>query len=142
MTAELKAIHFHDLYPTYTLHDLVSHPAIIMLPYSVMSYKLTEFYALSIPIFVPSPKFYRNNSGLRGVNFINILWAAFSLINFLTSIKRETINNTTQCAKDCGPYNRACEYGRAHLNVYAGSAMFVRSRSYKTFFSSFSFFRC
>jgi len=105
-----------------------------------MSYKLTEFYALSIPIFVPSPKFYRNNSGLRGVNFINILWAAFSLINFLTSIKRETINNTTQCAKDCGPYNRACEYGRTHLHMYAGSAMFVRSRSYKTFFLRFLFF--
>jgi hypothetical protein len=96
LTAELKAIHFHDLYPTYTLHDLVSHRAIIMLPYSIMSYKLTEFYALSIPLFVPSPKFYRNNNGLQGVNFINILCAAFASINLLTTIKRKTNNNTTK----------------------------------------------
>ena len=61
---EMKAVKYHDLYPTYTLLDLVSHRAIIMLPYSVMSYKLTEFYTLAIPLFVPSLKFYRNIGGL------------------------------------------------------------------------------
>ena len=29
-----------------------------------MSYKNTEFYSLSIPMFVPSPKFFANNGGL------------------------------------------------------------------------------
>jgi hypothetical protein len=42
-----------------------------MLPYSVMSYKLTEFYALAIPLFVPSPRFYINHidpdSKTRGI---------------------------------------------------------------------------
>ncbi len=61
---EMKSVNYKDLYPTYTLQDLVSHRAIIMLPYSVMSYKLTEFYSLSIPLFVPSPKFYLNNNGM------------------------------------------------------------------------------
>jgi hypothetical protein len=61
---EMKAVYYKDIYPTYTLQDLVSHRAIIMLPYSVMSYKLTEFYSLSIPLFVPSPKFYLKNNGM------------------------------------------------------------------------------
>ena len=61
---EMKAVHYKDLYPTYTLQDLVSHRAIIMLPYSVMSYKLTEFYSLAIPLFAPSPKFFLNNNGI------------------------------------------------------------------------------
>jgi len=29
-----------------------------MLPYSVMSYRLTELFSLAIPIFIPSPMFY------------------------------------------------------------------------------------
>ncbi len=61
---EMKAVKFHDFYQRFTLSDLVSHRAIIMLPYSVMSYKLTEFYALGIPLFVPSLKFYRDIGGL------------------------------------------------------------------------------
>jgi len=64
LQSEMKAVYYKDLYPTYTLEDLVSHRAIIMLPYSVMSYKLTEFYSLAIPLFVPSPKFYLNNKGI------------------------------------------------------------------------------
>ena len=48
----------------YKLEDLVSHPAIIFFPYSVMSYKNTEFYSLSVPMFVPSPKFFASKDGL------------------------------------------------------------------------------
>jgi hypothetical protein len=55
---EMIAEWVYTLYPFYTIEDLVSHPAVIMLPYSVMSYRFTELYALAIPIFVPSPKFY------------------------------------------------------------------------------------
>jgi len=43
----------------------------IWLPYSVMAYKLTEFYALSVPMFVPSPKFYLKNDGLGDDRVLN-----------------------------------------------------------------------
>ena len=61
---ELKAVLVHDLYTFYSLENLASHRAIIFLPYSVMSYKLTELYSLSIPMFVPSPRFLARNKGL------------------------------------------------------------------------------
>ena len=57
---EYMAERVYDVYSFYTVKDLASHPAIIMLPYSVMSYRLTELYALGIPLFMPSPKFFLN----------------------------------------------------------------------------------
>ena len=60
LAPEYKAVRVYDLYNFYTLQDLTCHPAVIMLPYSVMSYRLTELYALGIPLFIPSPKFYQN----------------------------------------------------------------------------------
>ena len=33
--------------------------AIVYKPYSVMSYTLTEFYSLNIPLFMPSPTYFR-----------------------------------------------------------------------------------
>ena len=54
----------HSLYGHYMLSDLVKHPAIVYMPYSVMSYKLTEFYSLAIPLFMPSMKFLKNHNGL------------------------------------------------------------------------------
>jgi len=59
---DLKPV--REVYRKYVLSDLVSHPAIVLLPYSVMSYKLTEFYSLGIPLFVPSPRYFRQNGGL------------------------------------------------------------------------------
>jgi len=50
----------HRLYQRYQLSDLVNHPAVVFLPYSVMSYKLTEIYSLCIPLFMPSMTFIRN----------------------------------------------------------------------------------
>ena len=61
---EFKAERAYDLYKFYTVKDLTSHPAVIMLPYSVMSYRLTELYALSIPLFMPSPKFFLKSNGI------------------------------------------------------------------------------
>lgn len=80
----------YGLYPEYTLDDLISHPGregylvevthfsaipmvyfsrmplpgIVFKPYSVMCYKLTEFYSMGIPLFVPSPRYFRDNGGL------------------------------------------------------------------------------
>ena len=56
---EFNLVSIHKLYETYELSDLVSHRAIVYCAYSVMSYKLTEFYSLSIPLFMPSMKFYQ-----------------------------------------------------------------------------------
>ena len=50
----------HELYGHYQLSDLVHHRAAVLIAYSVMSYKLTEYYSLAIPLFVPSMKFYQN----------------------------------------------------------------------------------
>ena len=55
-----KAEWVYKLYSFYTVEDLAKHRAVIMLPYSVMSYRITELYALAIPMFIPSPKFYLN----------------------------------------------------------------------------------
>lgn len=57
---EFSAEYVYKVYKDYKLTDLAGHPAVISMPYSVMSYRLTELYALAIPMFVPSPRFYLN----------------------------------------------------------------------------------
>ena len=47
-----------DLYQRWDITQLAAHRAIIYIPYSVMSYKFTELYAMSIPLFVPSLKYF------------------------------------------------------------------------------------
>ena len=63
-TINIKADFVYDIYKFYKTSDLVSHPAVISLPYSVMSFRLVELYSLGIPIFIPSPKFFLNTGGL------------------------------------------------------------------------------
>ncbi len=48
-----------SLYEDYGLGDLGRHRAIVYVAYSVMSFKLTEFYSMAIPLFMPSLKYYR-----------------------------------------------------------------------------------
>lgn len=65
LAPKFKAEFVHKLYKFYSDEDLTSHPAIISLPYSVMSNRLTEWYNLAIPLFIPSPKFFLNyNDGV------------------------------------------------------------------------------
>ncbi|XP_052771432.1 uncharacterized protein LOC128211070 [Mya arenaria] len=59
-----KLIDIHEKYKHYTSNDLLRHKAIIYIPYSVMSYKLTDFYSINIPLFMPSAKFLRSRGGL------------------------------------------------------------------------------
>ena len=61
---EYSAVQVYDIYPKYTPEKLGQHRAVITLPYSVMSYRTTELYALGMPLFVPSIKFYSNYNGL------------------------------------------------------------------------------
>ena len=57
---KFKIMDLFKLYPHYMLSDLVSHRAIVYFPYAVMSFKLVEYYGLAIPLFMPSPRFFRN----------------------------------------------------------------------------------
>ena len=58
-TKNFKVVHVRELYPHYSLGDLVKHRAAIFVAYAVMTYKICELYALNIPLIVPSIKFYR-----------------------------------------------------------------------------------
>ena len=60
LSPEFRSRQVYDMYKFYTSKDLGRHRAVITLPYSVMSYRTTELYALGIPIFAPSIKFYLN----------------------------------------------------------------------------------
>ena len=56
---KFKIVSLYRLYKFYELSDLVHHRAIVYFPYSVMSYRLVEFYTMGIPLFMPSMKFFR-----------------------------------------------------------------------------------
>eukprot|EP00956_Cyclotella_meneghiniana_P022062 scaffold41048_cov24-Cyclotella_meneghiniana.AAC.1 len=53
-----NVVDLHSLYKRYTGAQLQQHPGIVLWAYSVMSYKLIDFYALAVPLYVPSLKFY------------------------------------------------------------------------------------
>ena len=63
---KFKIVDTYKLYSHYKLSDLVSHRAIVYFPYAVMSFKLVEFYGLAIPLFMPSPRFFRNIHSFGG----------------------------------------------------------------------------
>ena len=56
---KFKIVSLYKLYPRYELSDLVSHRAMVYFPYAMMSFKLVEYYAMGIPLFMPTPKFFR-----------------------------------------------------------------------------------
>jgi hypothetical protein len=56
-SSSLKFATAKSLYGRYQLQQLADHSAIVLLPYAVLSYGITELYALGIPIFVPSIEF-------------------------------------------------------------------------------------
>ena len=63
LLAQVSKFTIVDVYKHYTryeLSDLVAHRAVVYFPYAAMSYKLSEFYGLGIPLFMPSPVFLRN----------------------------------------------------------------------------------
>lgn len=65
-TSKFVLKNVRELYPTYSLANLASHRAIVFFPYSVMSYKFTELYSLSIPLFLPSMQL------MRAKRFVNL----------------------------------------------------------------------
>jgi len=45
------------LYQRFSLQDIANHRAVVLIPYAVLSYGITELYALGVPLFVPTPAF-------------------------------------------------------------------------------------
>ena len=43
-----------SLYGHFELQQIANHRAVVLFPYAVLSYGITELYALGIPIFIPS----------------------------------------------------------------------------------------
>ena len=58
-TSKFVLKEIRQVYPRFTFANLASHRAIVFFPYSVMSYKFTELYSLSIPLFLPSMQLMR-----------------------------------------------------------------------------------
>ena len=44
----------HQLYGHFSISQLANHRAAVLFPYAVMSYGITELYAMGVPLFVPS----------------------------------------------------------------------------------------
>ena len=60
----LKVVYQDDRYKTYSAADIQKHPAVIYFPSKVTSQRFSELYATAVPIFVPSPLYLRQHSGL------------------------------------------------------------------------------
>jgi hypothetical protein len=61
-----------ELYSHYTPQQLANHRAVILFPYAVMTYSITDFYDSTIPIFIPSIEFltkFKLNMNERTVKF-------------------------------------------------------------------------
>ena len=56
---KFKIVDTYKVYSHYTTSDLVNHRAMVYFPYAAMSFKLVEYYGLGIPLFMPSPRFFR-----------------------------------------------------------------------------------
>ena len=57
---KVKLVDIKELYKWYSFSDLVHHRAVVFLPYAVMTYKMTELYSMSIPMFIPSMRYFQN----------------------------------------------------------------------------------
>ena len=60
MNSSFKFATTKSLYVHFQLQQIADHRAVILLPYAVLSYGITELYALGIPIFIPSIEFLVN----------------------------------------------------------------------------------
>ena len=57
---KVKLVQVKELYKWYSFSDLVHHRAVVFLPYAAMTCKMTELYSMSIPMFIPSMKYFQN----------------------------------------------------------------------------------
>eukprot|EP01048_Picozoa_sp_COSAG05_P005020 COSAG05_NODE_288_length_12074_cov_119.196827_7_plen_550_part_00 len=45
-----------ELYPHFEYEDLITHPAIVLMPYQVSLMSIFEYYRMCIPLYAPSPR--------------------------------------------------------------------------------------
>ena len=57
---EFSFTSFNDMTNELSTKELGKYSAVVLIPNDVVSYSLTELYALTIPLFVPSIKFFLN----------------------------------------------------------------------------------
>ena len=60
LTSDFSFVSFNEMTIKQHTENFGKYLAVILLPSNVMTYTMTELYALGIPIFVPSLKFYLN----------------------------------------------------------------------------------
>ena len=65
LAPEFSFVALSEMTNSLSTKELGKYPAVILFPSNVVSYTTTELYALSIPIFVPSIKFYLNYHDVR-----------------------------------------------------------------------------
>ena len=59
-TAKIKnysLVYPHKLYGRYKFEQVISHPAVVIVPHSVHTQSFVEYYALGVPIFAPTIEF-------------------------------------------------------------------------------------
>ena len=60
LSPEFSVMSFNDITNVLPSKELGKYSAVLLFPTDVVSYSLTELYALTIPLFVPSIKFFLN----------------------------------------------------------------------------------
>ena len=65
------------LYKRFTLQDIASHRAVVLMPYAVLSYGMTELYAMGVPLLVPDLDFLMELGTMIDTKLTepSILWA-------------------------------------------------------------------
>eukprot|EP00698_Gefionella_okellyi_P007975 TRINITY_DN1954_c0_g1_i1.p1 TRINITY_DN1954_c0_g1~~TRINITY_DN1954_c0_g1_i1.p1 ORF type:complete len:365 (+),score=43.45 TRINITY_DN1954_c0_g1_i1:541-1635(+) len=57
---DMTFVGIRSLYARYQFSDLAAHPAVVVVPYQVSLISLIEYYAMGLPLFVPSRKLLKN----------------------------------------------------------------------------------
>ena len=56
-TQNYTLVYPHKLYGRYKFEQVISHPAVVIIPHSVHTQSFVEYYALGVPIFAPTIEF-------------------------------------------------------------------------------------
>jgi len=51
---DVQLVRLRDLYKKYNWHDIASHQAIVLVPYTISSMSMAEYYRLNVPLLMPS----------------------------------------------------------------------------------------
>jgi hypothetical protein len=114
--SELEFHPVRELYPFYEYSDLVSHQAIVLLPYQVSITSIIEYYRMNIPLYAPSLELLvrwqldQNLVGERSWAGAKAKWAGHSIPPSFSIIEHHS--NATR--PDADPNNEFDPVGIAH----------------------------